>query len=417
MAMFLRKIKLAMAAAPVAAALAAGAVALAQSGIGKPKVGTGDPQHVGSPSWTYHILVSGKGEPPRKVAVVEMTGDRPIRIDAPGALILFHPKRDGEPDRQTAATRPMEIAGPASRIPNAANSSGENPSRSGKDQDHRKIVLTCPKAMDVDIAERYIGRIHAHRQIGVRALEKGYLNQVAVREGQSVKKGDVLFRFAPILNEAKPAAESTNIIAPFDGILGRLHEQQGSLVKEGDILTTLSDNEVMWVYFNVPEKKYLEDRANLKELRERKVELILANHSKFRHAGQIGAIEAQFDKETGTIAYRADFPNPERLLRHGQSGIIVIHRKVHDAIVIPQQATFERLDKRYVYVVDKDDVVHPREIGVQNETEDIFVINRGPGVGDRIVLEGIRQVRDGEKVGYEFRSPAEVIGKLRTHAE
>jgi membrane fusion protein (multidrug efflux system) len=90
---------------------------------------------------------------------------------------------------------------------------------------------------------------------------------------------------------------------------------------------------------------------------------------------------------------------------------------VHDAIVIPQRATFEMLDKRYVYVVDKDDVVHRREIGVQNETDDIFVINWGVGVGDRIVLEGIRQVRDGDKVEYEFRSPGEVIGKLKTHAE
>ncbi len=103
--MFLSKIKLMMTAAAVMAALAAGAVALAQSGIGKPKDGTGNPQHADSPSWTYHILVSRDGEPPRKVAVVEMTGDTPIRVDAPGALILIQPKRDGEPDGQTAAER------------------------------------------------------------------------------------------------------------------------------------------------------------------------------------------------------------------------------------------------------------------------------------------------------------------------
>ena len=65
---------------------------LAQSGIGRPKDGTGKAQHVGSPSYTYHILVSRNGEPPRKVAVVEMTGDTPISVDAPGALILFQPK-------------------------------------------------------------------------------------------------------------------------------------------------------------------------------------------------------------------------------------------------------------------------------------------------------------------------------------
>src|SRR5262249_37086799 len=252
----------------------------------------------------------------------------------------------------------------------------------------------------------------SHRHIEVRALEKGYVNEVAVKEGQSVKKGDLLFRIAPTLDKAKPAAESTNIIstniiAPFDGIVGRVHEQFGSLIKEGDILTTLSDNGVMWVYFNVPEKQYLEDRANLKEVGERRIELMLANHTKFPHPGQIGAIAADFNKETGNIAYRADFRNPERLLRHGQSGTVMIHRKVHDAIVIPQRSTYEMMDKRYVYVVDKDDVAHQKLITIKYELEDIFVIDSGLKVGDRIVVEGVRQVRDGERIEYEFRPPEE----------
>jgi RNA polymerase sigma factor (sigma-70 family) len=93
--MFLRKVKLVMTSAATVAALAAGAAVLAQSGIGRPKDGTVNPQHVGSPSWTYHILVSRDSEPPRKVAVVEITGDTPITVDAPGALILIQPKRQG----------------------------------------------------------------------------------------------------------------------------------------------------------------------------------------------------------------------------------------------------------------------------------------------------------------------------------
>jgi membrane fusion protein (multidrug efflux system) len=384
--MFLRKVRLVLTAVAVVAALAAGAVALAQSGIGRPKDGAGKTQDASSTGWTYHILASRNGEPPRKVAVVEMTGDQPIRVDVPGALILFQPKRDGE-------------------------------------QGHRQIVLTGPRAMDVDITQRYIGRIRSQRHIDVRTLETGYVSEIAIKEGQSVKgprdgrPGDLLFRIAPILNQAKPVADSTNVRAPFDGIVGRLQEQLGSLVKEGDILTTLSDNGVMWVYFNVPEKQYLEDRANLKEVRERRIELMLANRTKFPHPGQIGAIAADFDKENGNIAYRADFPNPDGLLRHGQSGTIAIHRKVHDAIVIPQRATFEMMDKRYVWVVGDDDKAHQTLITVEHELEDIFVINGGLKVGDRIVLEGIRQVRDGEKVGYEFRPPEEVMRKPRNHPE
>jgi membrane fusion protein, multidrug efflux system len=217
---------------------------------------------------------------------------------------------------------------------------------------------------------------------------------------------------------AKAELDFTNVTAPFDGIVDRLHEQLGSLIKEREILTTLSDNSVMWVYFNVPEAKYLEYKASLKhENEDQRIELKLANGDKFPQSGKIGAIEAQFNNETGNIPFRADFPNPEGLLRHGQTGTILIHRILHDAIVIPQRATFETLDKRYVYVVDKDDVVHQREIAIQNEMDDIFVIKKGLDVNDRIVLEGIRQVREDEKVEYEFRQPEEVIAQLKNRAE
>ena len=168
--------------------------------------------------------------------------------------------------------------------------------------------------------------------------------------------------------------------APFDGIVDRLHLQQGSLVEEGEILSTLSDNSVMWVYFNVPEARYLEYMANLKEHPEElKIELMLANGEKFNQIGKIGAIEADFNNENGNIPFRADFPNPERLLRHGQTGTIVISRVQNDAIVIPQRATFEVLQKRYVYVVDKDNVAHYGEIAYEEGEglDDLFVIKKG----------------------------------------
>jgi membrane fusion protein, multidrug efflux system len=467
-AMFLSKVKLVMTATAVVAALAAGAVALAQSGINKPKDGSGKPENVGAPSWTYHILVSRNGEPPRKVAVVETTGDAPIRVDAPGAIILVQPKRDGEPDRQTAANRPIGIVGPANQDQNAAKPSGASPSRSENDQEHRKIVLTSPKLMDVATTDRYICQIHARQHIDICALKNGHLNEIDVKVGQAVKKGDLMFKMLPTLSDkAKLDAESAEaklaqlefdstkkladakvvsqnelqlfqakllkakakvdlakaeldfgeVIAPFDGIVGSLHAQPGSLVKEGDILTTLSDNSIMWVYFNVPEKRYLEYLADWQQLGAVNFELVLANQTKFPQPGKFGAIEGSFNNSSGDIAFRADFPNPDHLLRHRQKGIILLNRKVHNATVIPLRATYEIMDKRYVYVVDKDDVAHRREIVVQNEMEDIYVIKKGVGVGDRIVLEGIRQVRDGEKVEYEFRRPDEVMRKRKNDSE
>lgn len=334
--------------------------------------------------------------------------------------------------------------------------------------EHHKIVVTSPITKDVTITQQYVCQIHSRRHINIRALENGYLEEIPIKEGQTVKQGDVLFRILPTLYQAKLDAELAEaklaqlefnntkklfedkvvsiqevalqqakldranakaklaaaelnfatVRAPFDGIVDRLHEQHGSLVKEGDVLTTLSDNSIMWVYFNVPEARYLEYMTSLEQENEsRQIELVLANGSKFSHTGKIGAIEAKFNNETGNIPFRADFPNPKGLLRHGQTGNVLIHRTLNDAIVIPQRATFETLDKRYVYVVDKDEVVHQREISVQHEMEDIFVIKKGLEVNDRIVLEGVRQVHENEKVECEVRSPQEVMSNMKNHAE
>ena len=88
-----------------------------------------------------------------------------------------------------------------------------------------------------------------------------------------------------------------------------------------------------------------------------------------------------------------------------------------NAIVIPQRATFEILAKKYVYVVDEHNVVHQREIRIQNELDDIYVIESGLEVDEKIVFESVRQVRDGEEVECEFRSPEEALEHLKFHAE
>lgn len=335
-------------------------------------------------------------------------------------------------------------------------------------EEHHQIVVTSPKAKDVIITQEYVCQIHSQRHINVCALENGYLEEVGVKEGQTVKKGDLMFQILPTLYQAKLDAElaevqlaqqelnNTNrllkdkvvsqneaalyeaklakaqakaklaeaelnfatVRAPFDGIIDRLHQQQGSLIKEGEMLTTLSDNSLMWVYFNVPEARYLDYMAGRgRDKQSEQIELMLANGSKFPHIGKIGAIEAKFNNETGNIPFRADFPNPERLLRHGQTGSVLIHQTLNNAIVIPQRATFEILDKRYVYVIGEDHLVHQREIIVQHELEDIFVIKSGLKEEDKIVLEGVRQVRDGEHVEYEFLPPEEALAHQKHHAE
>ncbi len=148
-----------------------------------------------------------------------------------------------------------------------------------------------------------------------------------------------------------------------------------------------------------------------------KIELLLTNGIKFPYPGKITSAGGKFDPETGNTTYRADFPNPDRLLRHGQTGTVLMHRITKDAIVIPQRAVFEVLDKRYVYILGKDKAVHQREIFVKHEMDDIFVLESGLEPDDRIVLEGVRQVREGEKVDAEFRKPEEVMANQKKHAE
>ncbi len=345
--------------------------------------------------------------------------------------------------------------------------SGCNTHKEEHHHEAHKIVATTPQSKPVTITQRYVCQIRSQRHIEVCALERGYLEEVKVKEGQLVKAGEELFTIIPVLYQTKLDAENaearvaemewkfsktlfqkkvisenetmlleakmakakakasqaeaelafTKVKAPYDGIIDRLKHQHGSLVEEGAKLTTLSDNSVMWVYFNLPEKDYLEYMTDLSKHKELKIELELAGEKKFNHLGTINAIEAEFNNENGNILFRADFQNPDRLLRHGQTGTLLISHVENDNIVIPQRAVFEILQKRYVYVVDKDHVAHQQEIDVKNEMEDLYVIKNGLGVKDTIVLEGILQVRDGEKVEFEDRKPAEVVANLKYHAE
>ena len=337
-----------------------------------------------------------------------------------------------------------------------------------------KIVVTSPLAKDITITRNYVCQIHSQNHTDISAFDDGYLEAIPIKEGQAVKTGELMFQIRPVLYKAELDAEVAerdftqmelnytqtladkqgvsqkevllhkaklakaqakvalaqaklnfaSIKAPFDGIVDRLKTQQGSLVKEGDMLTTLSDNSVMWVYFNVPEKRYLEYMAEVgRNNQSPDIRLKLADQSIFSHTGKIdpahniGAIEANFDNTNGNIAFRADFPNPDRLLRHGQTGTVLIDRPLKGALIISQRATFEVLDKRYVYVVDKDHVAHQRGIEVAYELDDIFVIGKGLDANDKIVLEGVRQVRDGDKLEFETRTPEEALKDLKYRAE
>ena len=332
-----------------------------------------------------------------------------------------------------------------------------------------KFLVTNPIKMDTSVSKNYVCQIHSTQHIELRALERGYLEKIFVNEGQFVKKGQLMFQIMPKLYQAelqksqaeahyaeieyqntKKLAESnvvapnelalaeakwdkakaelalaqvhldfTQIRAPFDGIMDHFHVRQGSLLEEGELLTTLSDNHEMWVYFNVPEAEYLDYKIKLSEKGDvpLKVKLQLANNKLFENEGVVNTIEADFNNQTGNIMFRATFPNPKGLLRHGETGNVLVQAALNDVLLIPQKSTFEILDKRYVFVVDKDNIVRSTQIEVGAELPHLYAVSAGLDESDRIILEGLRKVKDGDKVISELREAQKVLSELHLYSE
>lgn len=192
----------------------------------------------------------------------------------------------------------------------------------------------------------------------------------------------------------------TQIKAPFDGIIDRIPYKIGSLINEGTLLTTLADTKSVFAYFNVSENEYLEYvRSRGKAAnKEAIVELELADGSYFNQKGTIETMEGAFDEGTGSIAFRARFANPEKLLKHGSTGTIRLTNTVNNAILVPQKAAFEIQDKSFVYVLGKDNKISTRSFVPKSRFGGYYVVQSGLESGETIVYEGLQGLRDGATI-------------------
>ncbi len=196
----------------------------------------------------------------------------------------------------------------------------------------------------------------------------------------------------------------TSIRAPFDGIIDRIPLKTGSLIDHGTLLTTVSDVSSVYVYFNVSEGEYLEyvkSKGGDTTQSQRAVRLILADGSPYPHEGTIETMEGEFKASTGSIAFRARFPNPEKLLKHRATGRISLSNVLRGALMVPQKAVFEIQDKNYVFVVDEQNQVHQRNFVPKLRFSYYYVVASGLEAGDRIVYEGIQNLRDGMQINPE----------------
>lgn len=329
--------------------------------------------------------------------------------------------------------------------------------------EEQTYLVVNPIIKDTTYEREYAATINSFQNVEIRTKVKGFVEDIYIDEGQKVNKGQILFKLnskefeqhvhkaeAAIqsalaelrsteieventkklfdknivskseldlvttkvninkakVNEAKVAKEQallhveyTKIKAPFNGIINRIPNKKGSLLDEGALLTSISNNESVFAYFNVSEIDYLDYvQSNNKN---NTVTLSLANNSIYPHSGTIETTETEFNKETGNIAFRAKFPNPEKLLKEGGTGKILVKKLYKNVIIIPQKSTFEVQGNIYVYLVDKNSKVYSKKINPINRLNNYFVLDRDLTKDDKIIFEGIQTVKTGDKVNFK----------------
>ena len=318
---------------------------------------------------------------------------------------------------------------------------------------------------DVDIPQNYVADIHAVHFVEVKPKIEGFIDVIYVDEGKRVKKGETIFRLKSLehhedLREAEAGhkqamaklkmaqyevdrisslvekkiisqlrldqalaekeavefevkqAESrvqrsnamlsyTDISAPFDGTISRIFYKKGSLVTPNDLLTNISDVTEMSAYFKLSEQDYLQFmKADASTLSD-SVHLILPDGSFYEHKGKIESAGSDFDRGTGSIAFRARFANPDGLLKHGISGKIQLINKMEQVLMVPQKATFEILDFIYVFLVDKEGKVKARSFKPLCRLNTNYV-TQDLEPGSVIVYEGMQLVKDGMSIRTEI---------------
>lgn len=199
----------------------------------------------------------------------------------------------------------------------------------------------------------------------------------------------------------------TLIKAPVTGYVGRLPKKQGSLVAVSDVapLTQLSDAHEVHVYFSLGEDdfaafntKYPGSTMSERLKKLPGVALLLADNSVYEKTGKVDMVDGQFDKQTGSIALRATFPNQQGKLRSGNTGKIRLSLEHPDAILVPQSSTVEVQDKMFVFTVDAANKVSKQPISIMGTSGTNYLVASGLKAGDRIIFDGIDKVKEGDTI-------------------
>ena len=339
----------------------------------------------------------------------------------------------------------------------------------GKMGDNEYAVRTI-ETQSTELQTSYPATIRGVQDVEIRPKISGFITKLCVKEGQVVRKGQLLFEidnvtYQAAVRQAKAAVNSAkaqlntskltyennqklfanNVIgtyelqssksayanaqaalaqaqanyvsakqnldfcyvtSPADGVVGDLPYRVGALVSSSSTqpLTTISNISTMQVYFSMTEKDLLDmtkEKGGLHAAISEypPVKLQLADGTTYGHQGKVAAVSGVIDQSTGSVSMRADFPNPEQLLKSGGSGYIVVTHVASNAIVIPQDAVAQVQDRYFVYVLGKDNKVKYTNVTVNPDNDGKnYIIESGLKTGDRIVVQGITTLKDGMQI-------------------
>jgi RND family efflux transporter MFP subunit len=334
-----------------------------------------------------------------------------------------------------------------------------------------------PLLLDTIVRSEYVADIQALQNVEIRNRIQGFVEQICVDEGKFVQKGQLLFSISSKslqqhllkaksllksaiaeekmgeielknveklveknivsttelqiakakldvlkakVEEAKVEEEQaehnltySKIKAPFDGVINRIPFKVGSLLEEGTLLTTISNIDEIYAYFHISEIDYYNYKKSILKDNTDEISLILANGQEHKYKGKIETIEGEIDNGTGNIAFRAKFPNNEKLIKHGSSGKILLATKIKNALIIPQKVSFENLDKQYVFIVDKNNTIKTKSFKIKNRLQNLYVVDGSLNKNDLVVFEGIQNLKVNDQIKPNLISNRKEISKLK----
>ena len=275
------------------------------------------------------------------------------------------------------------------------------------DQVQYQAAVNQAKAA-VETAQAALGTAQLTYDNKVRLNQKGIISDydLSMSNNQLAQAKAAVAQAEAALVNAQKNLSYTNVTSPSDGVVGTIPYRLGALVSpsSAQALTTVADNSSMYAYFSMSERQLMEltrggsslDEA-IKNMPEIRLQLI--DGSMYDQPGRIETISGVIDSNTGAVTLRALFPNPGRKLLSGGTGNVVFPNPLTDVFVIPQSATTEIQDKKFVFVVQPDNTVKNTEITVHSVNDgQNFIVLSGLNAGDRICIESIQNLHSGELI-------------------